>query len=383
MKIAILHEMFVKRWWAEKVVSALCDMYPDADVFTMMYDEEKMWEDFPKTKIQRQVFTLPTQKIYKLTKNQRLCLLFMPRSVEKLDFSEYDLVIASSSGFAHGAIMWEKTKFIVYSHSPTRYMWDWTNEYKKDIGWDTWVKWLILWKVFLHLRQWDFYASSRANLVLANSKNTQGRIKKYHRRDSQVLYPPVETDRFAAPPACDYSLPPQLRGTEGEYYIIISALTEFKKIEVAVSWFNKLPDNNLLIIGAGDYKEALEKQSNENIIFAWAKYGDELVALVQNSSGLIFPWEEDFWIVPIEVMAAWKPVFALRKWWLTETVIAWKTWAFFDDADGSDFVEKFQLFHKQNTDWFYKSQACKKQAEKFSTQVFEKQLKQYIAYLCN
>jgi glycosyltransferase involved in cell wall biosynthesis len=113
-------------------------------------------------------------------------------------------------------------------------------------------------------------------------------------------------------------------------------------------------------------------------MFVGPKYGDELVAFVQNSLWLIFPWEEDFGIVPIEVMAAGKPIFALRKWGLTETVLDWKTWAFFDNSEWSDFVSKFQKFHSNNQDGKYKSDDCIQQASQFSEEVFEENLKEYI-----
>jgi len=189
--------MFIKLWWAEKVVENWCKIYPKADIFTLIYDEKKVWKIFPKNKINSQVFKLLTQKIYNLTKKQRICLAFMAKSIEQLDFSEYDVVLCSSSWFAHWAITKPETKFIVYSHSPARYMWDWTNEYKKDIWADKWLKSFILNKLFLKLRQWDFIASKRSDITLANSKNTQSRITKYHRKQSEILYPPVETNRFS------------------------------------------------------------------------------------------------------------------------------------------------------------------------------------------
>ena len=163
-----------------------------------------------------------------------------------------------------------------------------------------------------------------------------------------------------------------------KYYIIISALTEFKKIEIAILWFNKL-DENLLIIWAWDFRENLEKMiKKENIKFAWAKYWDELVFLVQNSLGLIFPWEEDFWIVPVEVMAAWKPVFAYKWGWLLETNIENITWSFFEDKFWEDFIEKFKVFHKNNLEKKYLPENCINQAKKFSKEIFEKQFLELI-----
>ena len=243
---------------------------------------------------------------------------------------------------------------------------------KKDIWASGWIKWYILNKLFLKLRVWDFIASKRCDITLANSSNTKKRISKYYRKDSEVLYPPVETERFEKP------LPnPPLQG-EGNYYIIISALTEFKKIEVAIEWFNKMSDKNLIIIWSWDYKNKLVQlvQDEKNIQFVWPKYSDELVQLVQNSKWLIFPGEEDFWIVPIEVMAAWKPVFAYRWWWLLETVVEWITWEFFYEKDWGDFVEKFKIFDENNMKNKYKSNSCKKQSEKFSETKFEKRIKE-------
>ena len=387
MKIAILHEMLVKFGGAEKVVESFLEIFPEADLFTLIYDEKKMWTFFPKEKINSQVFSLPTQKRYNLFKNQRLCLPLMAKSVEQLDFSEYDLVLCSSSGFAHWAITKPETKFIVYYHSPSRYLWDWTNEYKKDIWFSKWIKWFLLNRLFLKLRIWDYIASNRCDIRIANSKNTQNRIKKYYKKDSVVLYPWVDTARFWNPPPSplhskegeEYNSPPARGELEGGYYIIISALTEFKKIDIAIEWFNKLTNDNLIVIWWWNYEETLKKQILwDNIKLVWPKYWDELVSLVQNSSWLIFPWEEDFWIVPIEVMAAWKPVFAYNWWWLKESVISWITWEFFDNKDWDDFVEKFEIFNKNNLDWKYKSENCKKQAEKFSIKEFERKLREII-----
>ncbi len=382
MKIAILHEMLIKLGWAEKIVENWCKIYPEADIFTLIYDEEKTGNIFPKEKINKQIFNLTTQSIYKYTKKQRLCLPFMAKTIEQLDFSEYDVVLCSSSWFAHWAITKPETKFIVYCHSPTRYMWDWTNEYKRDISNNILVKWIlniVLNKLFLNLRQWDYIASHRADITLANSINTKGRITKYYRKKSEVLYPPVETWRFWIKVEQNKTIFITWKKTEiKNYYIIISALTEFKKIEIAIEWFNKMSNKNLIIIWQWDYKAELEKKSKNNIVFTGAQYWNDLVSLVQNSSWLIFPWEEDFWIVPVEVMSAWKPVFAYKWGWLLETVLEWVTWEFFDNKYWNDFVEKFKIFDKNNINWKYLSENCKKQAGLFSEKQFEKRIKELV-----
>lgn len=377
MKVAILHEMLIKLGGAEKVVENFMKLFPDATIFTLIYDEKKCGKVFPREKISPQVWKSKTQKRYNLFKKQRFCLALMAISVENFDFSEYDLVICSSSWFAHWAITKPETKFVVYCHSPARYMWDWTNEYKRDLGLNSWWKKYFLKpfieRTFYKNRQWDLMASSRADLIIANSKNTSNRIKKYYKRESKILYPPVETQRFAKIlEKNNFEKPFE------KYYIIISALTEFKKIEIAISWFNEL-EENLLIIWAGDFRENLEKLTKkENIKFAWAKYDDELVFLVQNSSGLIFPWEEDFGIVPIEVMSAWKPVFAYKGWWLLETNIEWVTWSFFEDKNWKDFIEKFEIFHKNNLKNIYTKENCINQAKNFSQEIFEKRFLELI-----
>lgn len=377
MKVAILHEMLIKLGGAEKVVENFMKLFPDATIFTLIYDEKKCGKVFPREKISPQVWKSKTQKRYNLFKKQRFCFPLMAISVENFDFSEYDLVICSSSGFAHWAITKPETKFVVYCHSPARYMWDWTNEYKRDLGLNSWWKKYFLKpfieRTFYKNRQWDLMASSRADLIIANSKNTSNRIKKYYKRESEILYPPVETQRFAKIlEKNNFEKPFE------KYYIIISALTEFKKIEIAISWFNEL-EENLLIIWAGDFRENLEKLTKkENIKFVWAKYDDELVFLVQNSFGLIFPWEEDFGIVPIEVMSAWKPVFAYKGWWLLETNIEWVTWSFFEDKNWKDFIEKFEIFHKNNLKNIYTKENCINQAKNFSQEIFEKRFLELI-----
>lgn len=374
MKIAILHDLLVKLGWAEKVVEKLLKIYPNADLFTLIYDEKKVWKIFPKDKIK--YIPKITQNIYDLFKNQRYCLPFMSRWVESFDLSEYDVVIASHSAFVHWAITKPETKFIVYYHTPARYMWDRTNEYKHEIWWDKWIKLFILNKMLKKLRIWDFQASFRHDITLANSKNVALRLKKYYWIEAKVIYPNVEVDRFRNP---GVFRTPRL-DVYKNYYIIISALTEFKKINVSINAFNKMKDKKLVIVWNWNYREKLEKMSSKNIYFVWPKYDDELVYLLQNSKGLIFSWEEDFWIVPIEAFGAGKPVFAYRWWWLVETMVEWITWEFFDNKNWDDFIQKFEIFEKKINEKKYDSKEISKIAQKYSELEFEKQIREVVEW---
>jgi len=221
-------------------------------------------------------------------------------------------------------------------------------------------------KLMKKLRSWDVIASSRWDIITANSKNSANRVWKYYRREAEVLYPPVEVNRFKP-------------WKKGDYYIIVSALTEFKKIDVAIKAFNNMPDKKLKIVWAWDYYDTLKNLSkSQNIEFLWAKYWDELASLVSNSKWYIFPWEEDFWITPVEAMSASKPVFAYRAWGLLETNIEWKTWEFFNDKDWLDFIEKFKDFDKKIDENFYDDNFIRENSLRFSEEQFHNNLLKII-----
>lgn len=375
-KIAILHEMLVKFWGAEQVVKVLKNMYPEADLYTLIYDEKKLAKHFPKKDIHPSCFSLWSQRVYSLTKKQRLCLPFMPKSVESLDFSEYDIVIVSSSAIAHWLITKPETKIILYYHAPARYLWDWTHESQKSLSISKGLLWYFYKNFLKELRIWDYIASQRESIKIANSKTTQKRLQKYYRVNSQVIFPPVDISLFTKKAKKkDVSTITQ---NSKDYYLIVSALSEFKKIEIAVQAFNTL-GYTLVIVGEGSYKATLQSQAQKNIIFAGVQYWDDLAALYQNSQAIIFPGEEDFWIVPIEAMASGKSVFAFWKWWVTETIIAGSTWEFYFQEDGSDFIETFEIFHKKLLRNHYKKTACRAQAENFSTETFISQIDELVS----
>lgn len=374
MKIAILHEMLIKLWWAEKVVESFLEAFPEADLFTLIYDENKVSQNFPKNMINPQCFNLATQKRYNLFKKQRFCLPLMAKSVESLDFSEYDVVLCSSSWFAHGAITKPETKFIVYYHSPARYLWDYTNEYKNSLWINNGFKKVFRYflnKMLLKNRIWDYMASNRVDIPLAASNHVSKRIEKYYRRnDFKVIYPSVEIDKFL-------NFKTEIK--KEDYYITIAALTQWKRLDVLIKAFNKMPEKKLKIVWVWDYELSYRNMvTSSNIEFVWYKSWNTLITLLKQAKWFLFASMDDFWIAPVEALACNTPVFWLWKWWLLETNLKWITWDFFYLENWEDFIENFKLFEKNIDSWTYKENNLQKHVKQFSKQTFIKQIKEIV-----
>jgi glycosyltransferase involved in cell wall biosynthesis len=310
MKIAIIHEMLIKLGGAERVLQEIMKLYPEADIYTLMYDEKKVGSIFPKNRIR---CNTPAQTLFSLTGKPRLSLPLMPISIKKIDLTGYDLVITSSSGFAHGVFVVGTTKHLCYCHSPARYLWDWSDEVQKEIGvkadpnksstpLDTLKQSLggpIVKTLFDRLRVWDTEASKRPDIYLANSAEVQERIKKYYERNSVVLWPPVETSRFT----CGV-IPVSKR----QYYVMTTALTSFKRVDIVVRVLSKL-GINLKIIGDGAQREELQKMAGKSVEFLGRVDDAEVERAYQGARGFLMPQKEDAGIAPLEAMAAGIPVF--------------------------------------------------------------------------
>ena len=309
MKIALAHEMLVKLGGAERVLKSLSDLYLKAPIYTLFYDSKKTDEWFGDKKMHPSKL----QKWFKLGIKPKFLLSKMPKAVEKWNFSNYDVVISSSSAFIHGIKTGPNTKHICFCHSPMRYAWDYTHEYTKNYS--KFMQFLIARKLN-KIRQWDFLTSGQPDLIIANSKHVQKRIQKYWRRDSVVVYPPVDVNRFT----------PQKH--HEDYFLIVSALTPFKRIDLAIHTFNKIR-RKLIIIGDGTQRKYLESIAHDNIEFLGYKDDHVTRDYIENCRAFIFPGEEDFGITPVEAMAAGKPVLAYGMGGVTESVQAGISGEFF------------------------------------------------------
>lgn len=358
-KIALVHDFTQILGGGEKVLKVFADMFPDAPIYTLLYNEKKTGSVFPKDRIRPSGL----QKFPKFLRNrQKFLLPFMPGEIEKMDFSEYDIVLSSSGAFSHGIITNSDTKHYCYCHSPMRYAWDWTHEYMDDINAGK-IKRILAAILLNRIRMWDKIAADRTDIYIANSRNSQKRIKKYYRKDSKVIYPPVELDRFKP------------TKTHEDYFLIVSTLTPYKKVDLAVQLFNKI-GKQLVIIGNGPQKAYLQSIAGKNISFLGFKSDEVVAQYYQNCRAFIFAGEEDFGITPVEAMACGKPVLAYRKGGTLETVVEGVTGEFFDKQT----IESMEsglarlILNEKN----YSTSKIRKHAEEFSQDKFIQAIKAIV-----
>jgi glycosyltransferase involved in cell wall biosynthesis len=363
MKIAIVHDFLTYWGGAEQVLRSFHRIWPEAPIYTLLYDEKFVKKYFPNAKIKGSFL----QKFPKFLRNRKKYLLPLNAiAPETFDLKDFDLVISSSSSFAKGVIVKPKTTHICYCHTPTRFLWDWHKEYLRENN-QGFLKKLLAAPTLHYLRMWDKSVADRVDYFIANSRTTQKRIEKFYRRKADVICPPVDVDKFKIKNE-------KLKIKEKDYFLVVSRLSPYKKIDAAIEAFNKL-DWPLLIIGAGEQEKNLKKISGKNIKFLGFKEEDELPAYYQNARALIFPGEDDFGITMQESMAAGTPVIALRKGGAIENVIEGVTGEFFDHPVAPLIAEAVVRFVENENK--YNRETVMAAAEKFSRERFEKEIKEY------
>ena len=359
MKIAFVHDFLLRLGGAERVLKVLMDLYPAAPVYTLLYDAKKVGDVFPEERVR----TSSLQRIPRFIPGMHKFMFpFMPGAIEQFDLSEFDVVVSSSSAYAHGIVTNLDTTHICYYHSPMRYAWDYTHRYLKEQNLGAIGEFLV--GGLLHrVRQWDYLAADRVDIPIANSKTVQNRIWKYYRQESDIIHPPVDLRRFAAH-----------EDHEG-YFLIVSQLTPYKRIDLAVELFNKL-GKRLVIIGEGKDKKRLQRMAAGNVDILGYKPDEVVKEYFENCRAFIFPGEEDFGIAPVEAMACGKPVLGYARGGLTETVIPGKTGELFAEQtlESMEAALTQLLINEKN----YKAQELAQHAKQFSQKNFEKAMKKLI-----
>jgi len=362
MKTVLVHDYLIRFGGAERVLLSLKKIFPEAPIYTLLYDKEKMSQYFPGTEIRSSFL----EKLPGVKKYYRLLAPLMPATVESFDLRDFDLVISSSSAFAKGLVLRPKVIHICYCHNPTRFLWDYTYQYNGGPS--------FLRRMLIHyLRLWDKAAANRVDYFIANSKITARRIKKYYGREAKVIYP--STGTVLEGQSSRSRTIPQGLSLPSEYFLIVSQLTPYKRIDLAIDAFNKL-ELPLIIIGEGRHKKRLQKMARPNIRFlGWQS--DEVVRhYYQNCTAFIFPGEDDFGITPVEAMSFGKPVLAYRQGGVTETILENITGEFFDDPAAEALADGIRRLRLNLKD--YSPLLIRKRAEKFSPERFEKEIKEFI-----
>jgi len=293
----------------------------------------------------------------------------MPTIPETFDLREFDLVISSSSSFAKGVVVRPKTTHVSYCHNPARFLWDYSAEYLSQQGLG-FCRRVLVDNIFSYLRIWDRSASKRVDYFVANSKATAGRIKKYYDRDSKIIYPPVRlaNDKW-------HLAGGQNMAKEGKYFLIVSQLTPYKKVDVAVEAFNKL-GLSLVIIGEGPQKEYLRGLAKENISILGWRSDEEIAEYYKNCYAFIFSGEDDFGITPVEAMSFGKPVLALRAGGAEETVLPGMTGEFFEAPTPEVLADGVRRLQENYAN--YSPLVIRKWSEKFSVERFQREFMEFV-----
>lgn len=298
MRAAIVHYWLLNMRGGEKVVEALCKLLPDVDLFTLFYDPERV---SPAIRAHR----VYTSFLQPFRKHYRSLLPLMPMALENFDLRDYDLVISSESGPAKGVIVPASARHVCYCHTPMRYLWDLYPAYRNEWTHSAWKRALMA-PVAQYLRLWDYASAAHVDRFIANSENVRRRIEKTYRRESEIVFPPVAVETFYSKPSDDY-------------YLIVSELVAYKRIDSAVRVFAK-NGRKLCVVGDGPELRRLTRMATPNIEFRGRLDDAELRELYARCRAFLMPGEEDFGITAVEALASGKPVIALEKGGAAETV---------------------------------------------------------------
>lgn len=334
------------------MLQSLSEIFPDAPIYTLIYDEESTKGIFRD----REIRTSFLQKTPFAKSHHYIFPLLMPLGIEQFNFDNFDLVISISASFAKGIITKPGTRHICYCLTPPRFLWDNSQKFIEEFGYPKPIRKLLP-PFMSYLRVWDAAAAERPDTYWSISKYISSRIAKYYNRSSEVIYPPVDVTKFSS---SDHL---------GEYFLMVGRLVSYKKFDIGIEAFNKL-GLILKIAGIGPEMNRLKKMANDNIQLLGMVNDDELADLYSHSQALIFPQEEDFGIIPLEAMASGRPVIAYRGGGALETIIENKTGIFFDKQNTDSLIEAVNKYRNFKFDFGL----CRSQAEKFDFGVFKKNI---------
>ncbi|MGC9001666.1 MAG: glycosyltransferase family 4 protein [Dictyoglomus sp.] len=359
MRVAVVHDWIVNIGGAEKVLKAILELFPDVDVYTLVYLKDTL----RKLGINNKVYSSFISGLPFAKTKYSYYLPLMPLAIEQFDLSKYDLVISSSHCVAKGVLTKSYQIHICYCHTPMRYIWDLYFPYLKEHKLENGIKGIFVKPILHYLRIWDVSSANRVDYFVANSQNVANRIRKIYRRDSVVIYPPVDVERF---------LPSYKKE---DYFMVLSRLVPYKKVDLVVETFNEL-NLPLVVIGDGEEMGKIKKMAKENIkILGWQE-DDVVKEYLAKAQALIFASEEDFGIVPVEAQACGTPVIAYNRGGAKETVIDGETGILFEEQNVESLKKAVLRFLKERDN--FQRDKIMENAKRFSEDRFKREFKSYI-----
>jgi glycosyltransferase involved in cell wall biosynthesis len=355
MKVALAHDYLNQYGGAERVLEQLHDLYPDAPIYTSMYDPSIM----PAAYRSWDIRTSFMQRLPFVTKRHQAYLMAYPIAFESFDLSAYDVVISNSSAFCKGVVTGPSTMHISYCLTPMRWVWRYRDYVDRErLGG---VARALLPPLIHYLRVWDAMASSRVDRYIAISSAVAARIRKYYRRNPEIIYPPVDTAQFPA------------AGPRGDYYMTAGRMTPYQRKDLIVDAFRDL-GRPVKIVGDGRDRARLQARATPNIEFPGWVDDRTLRDLYANCRGYLFPGEEDFGIAPVEAQAAGKPVIAYAAGGALDTVIDGETGVLFARQTPADLADAVRRFETLSFD----PDRIRQNAERFSSQVFRVRFSSFV-----
>lgn len=360
MKVALVHDWLPLMGGAEKVLAGIYELYPST-IYTLIKDEKKLKETvFEKADIKTSfIQRLPFGKT-----QYRNYLPFFPLAIEQFNLSGYDLIISSSYAVAKGVLTNANQLHICYCHSPARYAWDLYHPYLKEAKLSTGIKGAMA-KIILHyIRMWDILSINRVDYFIANSHYIAKRIKRVYNMEAIVIYPPVDVDKF------------ELCTNKEDFYLTASRMVNYKRIDLIVEAFSKMPDKTLIVIGDGPEFKKIKSQATKNIKILGYQPFEVLKNYMQRAKAFVFAAEEDFGIIPVEAQACGTPVIAFKKGGAMETIIDQKTGLFFNLQQTTSIIDAVNEFENKISN--FDPSIIRASVEKFSKQRFQREMKEFI-----
>jgi glycosyltransferase involved in cell wall biosynthesis len=368
LKIAVIHDWLVTYAGAERALEQIIKLYPDADLYSLV---DFLPQEQRAFILQKKVNTSFIQKLPFAQKKYRSYLLFMPLAIEQFDLSSYDLVISSSYAVAKGVLTHARQVHICYCYSPMRYAWDLHHQYLRESGLNRGIKGFFAQMILHYMRMWDISSSNRVDHYLAISQYVAGRIKKTYNREATVIYPPVDVDTFV----------PHEGGKE--YYLTASRMVPYKKIDLIVEAFSRMPDKKLVVIGEGPDFKKLRSVAGGNIELIGYQPAPVMKEYMQKARAFVYAADEDFGIVTVEAQACGTPVIAFAKGGSRETIIPMgntehsaPTGVFFSEQTVDSLQNAVSIFEK-NRDIF-DGKRIRENALRFNEERFKREFKEFI-----